>query len=85
MQKIPDLEEDWKNGEAKKREKIKAHKNLILSRNKTQKTTEQVQKNSTDSENNPTKEFPITVNMMHVTDYRKASKRKKLYRCSESN
>ena len=57
-------------------EKIRAHKNLILSRNKMQKTTEQVQKNSTDSGNNETKDFPITVNMMHVTDNRKARKRK---------
>ena len=57
-------------------EKIRAHKNLILSRNKMQKTTEQVQKNSTDSGNNETKDFPITINMMHVTDNRKARKRK---------
>ena len=60
----------------KKREKVRAHKNLILSRNKSQKTTEQVNKNSTDSENNETKHFPITVNMMHFTDNRKARKRK---------
>ena len=36
----------------KKWKKVRAHKNLILSKNKTQKTTEQVQKNSTDSGNN---------------------------------
>ena len=60
----------------KKWKKVRAHKNLILSKNKTQKTTEQVQKNSTDSGNNETKDFPITVNMMHVTDKRKARKRK---------
>ena len=41
-----------------------------------QKTTEQVQKNSTDSGNNKTKDFPVTVNMMHVTDNWKARKRK---------
>ena len=60
----------------KKWEKVRAHKNLILSRNKAQKTTEQVQKISTDSENKETKHFPITVNMMHVTDKRKVRKRK---------
>ena len=60
----------------KKWEKVRAHKNLIFSRNKTQKTTEQLQKNSTGSENNETKDFPITVNMMHVTDNRKTRKRK---------
>ena len=60
----------------KKWKKVRAHKNLILSRNKTQKTTEQVQKNATDSGNNETKDFSITVNMMHVTDKRKAKKRK---------
>ena len=65
--------EEWRG---KKWEKVKAHKNLILSRNKTQKTTEQVQKNSMDSENNETKGFPITVNMMYVTDNQKARKRK---------
>ena len=41
-----------------------------------QKTTEQVQKNSTNSGNNKTKDFPVTVNMMHVTDNWKARKRK---------
>ena len=51
-------------------------KKLILSRNKMQKTTEQVLKNSMDSENNKTKDFPITINMMHVTDNQKARKRK---------
>ena len=60
----------------KKWEKVRAHKNLILSRNKAQKTTEQVQKISTDSENKETKHLPITVNMMHVTDKRKVRKRK---------
>ena len=60
----------------KKWEKVRAHKNLILSRNKAQKTTEQVQKISTDSENKETKDLPITVNMMHVTDKRKARNRK---------
>ena len=51
------------------------HKNVILSRNKTQETTEQVQKNSRDGENNEKKDLSITVNMMHVTDNRKARKR----------
>ena len=51
-------------------------KKLILSRNKMQKTTEQVLKNSMDTENNKTKDFPITINMMHVTDNQKARKRK---------
>ena len=60
----------------KKWEKVRAHKNLILSRNKAQKTAEQVQKNFTDSGNNETKDFPISVNMIHVTDIRKARKRK---------
>ena len=60
----------------KKWEKVRAHKNLILSRNKVQKTAEQVQKNFTDSGNNETKDFPISVNMIHVTDIRKARKRK---------
>ena len=41
-----------------------------------QKTTEQVQKNSTDSGNNETKDFSIRANMMHVTDNREARKRK---------
>ena len=59
----------------KKWEKVRAHKNLILSRNKTQKT-EEVQKISTDSENKETKDLPITVNVMHVTDKRKARNRK---------
>ena len=51
------------------------HKNLVLSRSKTQETTEQVQKNSRDGENNEKRDLPITVNMMHVTDIRKARKR----------
>ena len=59
----------------KKWEKVRAHKNLILSRNKTQKTAE-VEKISTDSENKETKDLPITVNVMHVTDNRKTRKRK---------
>ena len=60
----------------KKWEKVKAHKNLSLLRNKTQETTEQVQKKSRDSENNETRDLPITVNMMHDTDNRTARKRK---------
>ena len=59
----------------KKWEKVKAHKNLNLSKNKAQKTTEQVQKNFTDCGNNETNDFLITVNMVHVTDDRKARKR----------
>ena len=52
------------------------HKNLVLSRNKIQKTIEQVQRNFRDSENNKTSDLPITANMIHVTDNRKARKRK---------
>ena len=51
----------------KKCEKVKAHKNVSLSRSKTQETTEQEQKNSRDSENNETRDLPITVNIIHVT------------------
>ena len=54
----------------------RAHENLTLTRNKMQNTAEQVQKNSTDRDNNETKDFPVMVNMMHVTDNRKARKRK---------
>ena len=60
----------------KKCEKVKAHKKLILSRNKTQETTELIQRNSRDSDNNKTRDLPITVNMMHVTGNRKVRKRK---------
>ena len=60
----------------KKWEKVKAHKSLNPSRNKTQETTEEVEKNSRDTENNEIRDLPITVNMTHVTDNRKARKRK---------
>ena len=60
----------------KKWEKVKVDKNLSLSRNKMQETTEQAQKSSWDSENNETRYLPITVNMMHITDNRKARNRK---------
>ena len=45
-------------------------------RSKTQETTEEVQKNSRDSEYNEVRYLPITVNMTHVTDNRKPRKRK---------
>ena len=60
----------------KKWYKTRAHENLTLTRNKMQNTAEQVQKITRDSDNNKTKDFPVTVNMMHVTDNRKARKRK---------
>ena len=60
----------------KKWEKVKAHKSLNPSRNKTQETTEEIQKNSRDTENNEIRDLPVTVNMTHVTDNRKARKRK---------
>ena len=55
----------------KKWEKVKAHKSLNPSRNKTQETTEEVQKNSRDTENKEISDLPITVNY--------------LCRCSESD
>ena len=52
------------------------HKKLILSRNKTQETTELVRKISRDSKNNKTRVLQITVNRIHVTNNRKARKKK---------
>ena len=44
------------------------------SREEATEATEELQKNPRDSENNETKDLPITVNMMHVTDNPKARK-----------
>ena len=65
--------EEWRG---KEWEKVKSHRSLNPSRNKTQETTEEVQKNSRDSESKEIRDLPITVNMTHVTDNREARKRK---------
>lgn len=44
------------------------------SREEATEATEELQKNPRHSENNETKDLPITVNMMHVTDNPKARK-----------
>lgn len=46
------------------------HKNFNSSRNKAQETTEEVEKNFRGSRNNETRDLPISVNMIHVTDNR---------------
>ena len=44
------------------------------SREEATEATEELQKNPRHNENNETKDLPITVNMMHVTDNPKAKK-----------
>ena len=51
------------------------HKNLNSPRSKTREATEEVEKNSSDSENKERRKLPITVNIKYVSSTRKANKR----------
>ena len=55
--------------------RVKLHKNLNSPRSKTREATEEVEKNSSDSENKERRKLPITVNIKYVSSTRKANKR----------
>ena len=55
--------------------RVKLHKNLNSPRNKTREPIEEVEKNSSDSENKERRKLPITVNIKYVSSTHKANKR----------
>ena len=55
--------------------RVKLYKNLNSPRSKTREATEEVEKNSNDSENKERRKLPITVNIKYVKGTRKANKR----------